>query len=258
MNAPFNRDAVALSQNGWLNATKSANSENKKPGQFFSSRSTHPYINSVSEEPAFCINGEFVKSVKDEDNDLWIHPTLKLSFKRWCDPNFAVSCDMLLYKQLFRNPPNLESAMLSIKGYSGSILDLIEGEDSRMHQLLNLVMESPFDSLKEEELTESELKSVPVLKKANNDFKKRGFNYDKRRFKLKMLLSKALNLVKPARDLGPLIMPPIENGKLTKINENKETLIHPILAVNYARWLDVNFAIWCDLKTADLLARKKI
>lgn len=50
----------------------------------------------------------------------------------------------------------------------------------------------------------------------------------------------------------------ISNSRLikTKRGNSGGTWLHPRLAVPFARWLDVRFAIWCDIQIDGLLARR--
>ena len=50
----------------------------------------------------------------------------------------------------------------------------------------------------------------------------------------------------------------VKENQLVKVQnggtiENKGTWLHPKLAVNFARWLDVRFAVWCDMQIDKLL-----
>ena len=50
----------------------------------------------------------------------------------------------------------------------------------------------------------------------------------------------------------------VKENQLVKVQnggtvESKGTWLHPKLAVNFARWLDVRFAVWCDMQIDKLL-----
>jgi hypothetical protein len=44
--------------------------------------------------------------------------------------------------------------------------------------------------------------------------------------------------------------------KVAKAGRNGGTWAHPKLAVFFARWLDVRFAVWCDAVIEDILTKK--
>ena len=90
----FESTPITFNDDGWVNATATAEKFGKRMDHYFANAETAAYI------VALCADdlnprdsGYFVKTKRGAGGGTWLHPELAVHFARWLDVRFAVWCD---------------------------------------------------------------------------------------------------------------------------------------------------------------------
>lgn len=105
-------DVIQRTSDGMFNATTllkawntSRNGSKKEMGDYFATKSTNEYINTLLSEPEFTDgNSPYVKSRASRGGNVgtWMHPLLFIDFAMWLNPTFKVKVLRFVYDQLIQ------------------------------------------------------------------------------------------------------------------------------------------------------------
>lgn len=93
-------EKLYFSDDGWLNATKAAKVFGKEVKRYLALDSTKHYLERLGDRLGSKSNDGFsditFKSQKGHNGGTYLHPKAAVHFARWCDPDFAIDCDMMI------------------------------------------------------------------------------------------------------------------------------------------------------------------
>ena len=180
MNAVISADyqglAVSFREDGWFNATEAATSFGKPPpAQWLRLPETEAYIAALRE----ILNvgkSHIIKTRRGKHGGTWLHPKLAVPFARWCDPRFAIWCDMQIDRLLRGEHPHFDWKRMRGKAASSALIltDALNinremcGKETKPHhymnehRLVNWSVTGEFKGLERDGLSEEELNLLAV------------------------------------------------------------------------------------------------
>ncbi|WP_186016214.1 KilA-N domain-containing protein [Burkholderia gladioli] len=101
VHATFEGFDAKFTRDGWFDATGAARHFGKRVDNWLRLAETTTYLAALSEALTTSDVRKFVRSREGRNGGTWLHPKLAVAFARWCDPRFAVWCDIQI-DQLIR------------------------------------------------------------------------------------------------------------------------------------------------------------
>lgn len=100
----YKGEIVSFNTDGWINVTGVAERFGKRIDNWMRLAETLEYVRALDEaltgkesqilHPSQSRYVKTSKARKDRGGGTWLHPKLSVAFARWCDPRFAVWCDL--------------------------------------------------------------------------------------------------------------------------------------------------------------------
>lgn len=94
VHATFEGLQVRFTEDGWFNATAAARHFGKRIDNWLRLDEAKTYMAALAEALSASDVREFVRAQEGRNGGTWLHPKLAVAFARWCDPRFAVWCDL--------------------------------------------------------------------------------------------------------------------------------------------------------------------
>lgn len=106
--AHYNGLITTFSEGAWFNATEAAAHYGKRPIDWLKQKDTKEYLSQLCQFHKVS-ESHFIKTRKGKNvGGTWFHPKLAVTFARWCDINFAIWCDDIIYKILSGKHPHFD------------------------------------------------------------------------------------------------------------------------------------------------------
>lgn len=90
----FDGQAVAFTEDGWINATTAAKRFGKRIQDYLDNMDTATYATELACQLNHSNQRDLIRAYRGRGGGTWLHPKLAVHFGRWLDTRFAVWCDL--------------------------------------------------------------------------------------------------------------------------------------------------------------------
>ena len=197
--------SLPSTEDGWFNATLIAEHFGKRVDHWLKTQDTNAYIEAVMRHSNTPKRGDLIRARRGNSGGTWLHPRLAVAFARWCDPDFAVWCDIQIEGLLKGQHPHFDwkrqrHEAASTHKVVAQILQQVRAEQGKATEphhymnearLVNWALAGEFKGLDRDALPAHELTLLAKLELKNATLIGRGVGYPDRK---KILESAALEL----------------------------------------------------------------
>jgi hypothetical protein len=219
INVSFEGLEQDFTKDGFINATKAASHFNKLCKDYLRLDRTREYVNAMRRSLPSKQNQLVIVQHGGSNPGTWIHPKLVIDFARWLNPKFAVWVESNQLRILEEGEKRMKRSNIIALNYEGINYNFTDDGYIHATEAAKHFGKICRDYLKSER-TQEYVKALCVKIQINQN---------------------------------QLVTVKAGGG-----NVGGGTWIHPKLAIDFARWLNPGFAVWCDEQIEKILSGNTI